>query len=334
MTRETVLITGGAGYIGSNLAHRLSSSGNKVLVVDNLNSGIEENLPKDTHFFRGDIGNLNLLREIFSTNRIDVVFHFAASKSVAESVANPGLYMEENVDKTSNLLKIMNEYNCTRLVFASTAAVYGDRNVTEVGYSETDTPLPTNPYGLSKLLAEQCILEATKYSNLKAIAFRFFNVGMSESLMNPYSGEDLLSVLTHCVSIGRTFEIFGNDYSTLDGTCYRDFIHMSDLLDALELSQLFLEGSKDQYSVFNLGSGSGISLGQVADLGSKILGQKFTYSFAPRRPGDIAFSLANISMSGNKLGWTPKVNPESLFSGFFRSYCKQEILFEDGSTEG
>jgi UDP-glucose 4-epimerase len=314
---KTILITGGAGYIGSNLAHRLSSSGNKVLVLDNLESGLTENLPARGIFFKGDVGDRSLLREIFSNNRIDIVFHFAARKNVFESTVNPNLYMEENVEKTSKLMEILNEFNCTKLVFASTAAVYGNRDVREKGYSETDVPLPTNPYGLSKLLAEQRILEVTKYSNLKVIVFRFFNVAMSESQMNSHPGEDILSILTDCVCSGKTFEIFGQDYPTFDGTCYRDFIHITDLLDALELSHSYLEKTNDSFSVFNLGSGGGISLGELTSLGSKILGGKFSYKYVTPRTGDIAFSLADISKSEVKLAWVPKISPEYLFTIFF-----------------
>ena len=322
---ETVLITGGAGYIGSNLAHRLSASGKKVLVIDNLSSGLIENFGEEIHFFEGDIGDKDLLRQIFSENEIDIVFHFAASKSVSESTKNPGHYMEENVAKTSTLLEIINEFDCRKLVFASTAAVYGDREVTENGYSETDIPLPTNPYGLSKLLAEQRILEATKYSNIKALAFRFFNVAMSESLMNPYIGEDLLSVLTDSIGSGKTFAIFGNDYNTSDGTCYRDFIHMSDLLDALMLGQEYLESTTSRFSIFNLGSGTGISLSQIANLGREILKEKFIFEYSERRPGDVSFSLANIEASRNILGWQPKIEPRALFTIFFANVNSTQI---------
>jgi len=314
---ETVLITGGAGYIGSNLANRLAAARKKVLVIDNLYSGLIENLTEQVFFIEGNVGNKALLQKIFSENEIQTVFHFAARKSVPESTEKPRLYMKENVENTRILLEVMNEHNCTALVFASTAAVYGDREVTKEGYAESDTPLPTNPYGLSKLLAEQRIIDATKCSSLRAISFRFFNVGMSESLMNPYMGEDLLSVLTDCYLSSKVFEIFGNDYPTLDGTCYRDFIHISDLLDALELSQDFLKLTPDQFTVFNLGSGNGISLGQVATLGSQILGERFSYEYSARRPGDIPYSLANISLSRNTLNWHPKFSPQVLFSLFF-----------------
>jgi UDP-glucose 4-epimerase len=322
---ETVLITGGAGYIGSNLAHRLSASGKKVLVIDNLSTGLIENLTEQIHFFEGDIGDKDLLRLIFSENDIDTVFHFAASKSVSESTENPGHYMEENVAKTSTLLEILNEFDCRKLVFASTAAVYGDRDVTENGYSETDIPLPTNPYGLSKLLAEQRILETTKYSNIKALAFRFFNVAMSESLMNPYFGEDLLSVLTDCISSGKTFAIFGDDYNTSDGTCYRDFIHMSDLLDALILGQEYLEVTTNRFSIFNLGSGTGISLSQIANLGREILKEKLIFAYSERRPGDVSFSLANVEASRNVLGWEPKIEPGALFKMFFENLDSTQL---------
>lgn len=313
----TVLITGGAGYIGSNLAHRLDSAGKKVVVVDNLSSGSLDNLPQNVIFVNGDICNEELLRKTFKENSIEMVYHFAAKKSVSESTENPQLYMRENVDNTSLLLQIMNEFSCTKIVFASTAAVYGDRDVTDLGYKEKDIPLPTNPYGLSKLLAEQSLVECTKYSNIRVVVFRFFNVGMSESLVIQDSGEDLLSVLTQCILSRRTFEIFGSDYNTPDGTCYRDYIHMSDLLDALEMSVKFLENSSERFLILNLGSGQGISLNQIALLGSQILGQKFRYANTKRRKGDIAYSLANISLAKSELGWSPKIIPQDLFTLFF-----------------
>ena len=318
-SKNTVLVTGGAGYIGSNLVYRLCKAGTTVLVIDNLSSGVTQNLPKEAVFIKGDLNDKELIREVFLQNRIDTVFHFAARKSVSESTHNPNLYMVENVENTSTLLEVMNEFDCNKMIFASTAAVYGNREVSDRGYLETDTPLPTNPYGLSKLLAEQRILEATKYTSLRVLSFRFFNVGMSESSMDPYNGEDLLSVLTESFMQGKIFSIFGDDYETLDGSCYRDFIHITDLLDALEMGQEFLLKTGEKYTVLNLGSGSGISLNQIALLGSKVLGQKFRFQHSPRRTGDIAFSLANISAAGAQLGWTPKIDPKTLFNIFFES---------------
>lgn len=317
--KNTVLVTGGAGYIGSNLVHRLCKNENVVLVIDNLSSGKIENLPKDAIFIKGDLSDVDLIRKTFLENKIVTVYHFAARKSVSESTGNPGLYMVENVENTSVLLQVMDEFKCNKLIFASTAAVYGDREVSENGYLEIDTPLPTNPYGLSKLLAEQRIAEATRYTSLQVLSFRFFNVAMSESSMDPYTGEDLLSVLTESVLGSKSFSIFGEDYDTPDGTCYRDFIHISDLLDALVMGQKFLSNTKERCTVLNLGSGSGISLNQIALLGSQILGEKFNYQLTSRREGDIAYSLANISEVGVKLGWSPKFEPKNLFEIFFKS---------------
>lgn len=317
--KTTVLVTGGAGYIGSNLVQRLCNAGNIVLVVDNLSSGNIGNLPKEAIFIKGDLNDTELLRKTFLKNKIDTVFHFAARKSVAESTINPNLYMVENVENTSGLLEVMNEFRCDKMIFASTAAVYGDREVSESGYHESNTPLPTNPYGLSKLLAEQRIAEATKYTSVKVLIFRFFNVALSESALDPFTGEDLLSALTESVLGIKEFSIFGKDYDTPDGTCYRDFIHISDLLDALEIGYKFLSNTNEKYTLLNLGSGSGISLNQIALLGSEILGEKFNYQRAPRRQGDIAYSLANISEVGAQLGWSPKFQPDDLFKTFFES---------------
>ena len=314
---ETVLITGGAGYIGSNLARRLTSIGHKVLVLDNLNSGSIGNLTKEINFFEGDVGDVDILRRIFSQNKIDIVYHLAARKSVSESTVNPDLYMKENVEKTSVLLRVMHEFESQYLIFASTAAVYGDRDVTENGYSETDVPMPTNPYGLSKLLAEESLLEATRKSNIKVISFRFFNVAMSESVVDPYIGEDLLSVLKNCIQNGKTFSIFGNDYKTPDGTCYRDYIHMTDLLDALVLGQRYLQRKSLRFSVLNLGSGRGISLTQIAHLAKEILKEEFALKYSARRAGDTAFSLADISSAKELLGWSPKFQPQDVFKSFF-----------------
>ena len=312
-----VLVTGGAGYIGSNLVHRLTKNGKRVAVLDNMSSGSADNLPKMVKLYEGDLGDSQLLNKIFLENSVDAVFHFAAKKSVAESTLYPDLYLNENVSKTKTLLEVMHTHNCTKLIFASTAAVYGDRQVSEQGYSETDLPNPTNPYGQSKLQAEQIILEATKNSKLKVLIFRFFNVALSESLMNPYNGEDLLSILTQNYDNSEKFLIFGDDYFTPDGTCYRDFIHISDLLDALEKSLPFLGTNSSCFTVLNLGSGRGISLGEIAKIGHQILGEKFIFEYSARRLGDIAFSLSDISSSKDFLGWQPKVDPQIIFSSFF-----------------
>jgi UDP-glucose 4-epimerase len=317
---QNILVTGGAGYIGSNLVNRLCNTGRHVVVVDNLSSGSTNNLHKNALFMQGELADSNFLRGVFKESKIDLVYHFAAKKSVVDSTNNPEVFMEENVENTSILLSAMHEFNCTKLVFASTAAVYGNREVTKFGYSETDPLLPSSPYGLSKLIAEQRIMENVKCTNLQALSFRFFNVAMSEIFQDLNAHGDLLSVLTDCIKGGKVFPIFGHDYETPDGTCYRDFIHMSDLLNALEHSEAFLHSTLDRFSVLNLGSGHGVSLSSIAKLGLAILGERFFYEYSNRRDGDVAFSLSNISSSEKKLGWKPKIDSENIFREFFESF--------------
>jgi UDP-glucose 4-epimerase len=317
MTSQVILVTGGAGYIGANLVHRLKSSGHTVVVLDNLSSGSMDNLPPEILFYKGELGDADFLREIFERNPISFVFHFAAKKSVAESTENSKIFMETNVEGTKSLLNVMQEYGCAKLVFASTAAVYGDREVRKEGFFESDPLAPSNPYGLSKLLAEQQIGEYTQKSNLHAIVFRFFNVGMTEILLAESQSQDLLSVLSDCYKYSKALSIFGGDYLTPDGTCYRDFIHISDLLDALEMSITLMQEKLDKLTVLNLGSGSAISLGEVVSIGSKNLGSGFKVEFVDRRPGDVGYSLANVSSARQILGWEPRVDPREMFESFF-----------------
>jgi UDP-glucose 4-epimerase len=319
---KAILVTGGAGYIGANLVHRLKKSGQNVIVVDNLSSGSIENIPPDILFFQGDIRDSKFLRYVFANNSISLVFHFAAKKSVEESTQNPQIFMETNVEGTSILLDVMHEFNCTKLIFSSTAAVYGDHEVRLEGFLETDQLSPSNPYGTSKLLAEQLIEESTKHSDLKAILFRFFNVGMSEIKLMEHSSHDLLSALSDCYKGSGIFEIFGRDYSTPDGTCYRDYVHMSDLLNALEKSRLLMNEKIEKLTVLNLGSGCAISLNEVARIGSGFFGPNFDFKYVDRRPGDVSYSLANISSARQILGWEPQISPKMLFDSFFQNLKK------------
>ncbi len=314
---KVILITGGAGYIGSNLVNRLQGLHHTIIVVDDLSSGSTNNLPANVIFFRGAVGDKKFLRDVFRKYSIDLVFHLAAKKSVVESTRNPHIFVETNVEGTRVLLEVMNEFRTTRLVFASTAAVYGDREVRIEGFSELDPPAPSNPYGKSKLMAEQVIGEFVQNSNLQAFVFRFFNVAMSEISLSHSKSEDLLSVLSDCYSEECSFSIFGNDYSTPDGTCYRDFIHISDLLDALQKSISLIYVKTEKITLLNLGSGSTISLGEIARIGSELLHPRFSFVYVDRRPGDVAYSLADISSAVSSLNWQPRVSPSELFESFF-----------------
>lgn len=304
MSKGAVLITGGAGYIGSHTVKALLQAGYKnIVVIDDLSAGVRNRVPREVTFIEGDFSNPNILKKVFR-QEIESVMHFAASKIAPESMVNPEKYYENNVAKSIGLLKECVEGGVKNFVFSSSAAVYGDVNgfpITE----EFDTK-PTNPYGRSKLMFEQVLRDSSAAHSIKHVSLRYFNAGGAdpngELGNNHEKGEDLISILMGAAKTDGTFTIYGTDYDTKDGSCVRDLIHVSDLATAHVAAINYLEGGGDSTTV-NLGSERGFTIREIAELTKKVTGSDFEIINGPRRTGDIVTSIASSEKARKLLGW-------------------------------
>ncbi|ANB56368.1 UDP-glucose 4-epimerase GalE [Anoxybacillus sp. B7M1] len=301
-----ILVCGGAGYIGSHAVYRFIEKGEKVVVVDNLQTGHREAVHPEAIFCHGDIRDRRFLRHVFSSYEIDTVIHFAAHSLVGESMQEPLKYYDNNVYGTQVLLETMNEFDVKRIVFSSTAAVYGEP--TQIPISETNPTVPESAYGETKLAMEKMMKWADKAYGIRYISLRYFNVA---GAYGAYLGEDHhpethLIPLILKVALGQRSEIqiFGEDYDTHDGTCIRDYIHVLDLVDAhlLAVEKLRNGGTSD---VFNLGNGSGFSVKEVIEAARRVTGRDIPALVAPRRAGDPARLVASAEKAKRELGWTP-----------------------------
>ncbi|MBB3906561.1 UDP-glucose 4-epimerase GalE [Anoxybacteroides rupiense] len=301
-----ILVCGGAGYIGSHAVYRFIEKGEKVVVVDNLQTGHREAVHPEAIFCHGDIRDRRFLRHVFSSYDMDTVIHFAAHSLVGESMQEPLKYYDNNVYGTQVLLETMNEFDVKRIVFSSTAAVYGEP--TQIPISETNPTVPESAYGETKLAMEQMMKWADKAYGIRYISLRYFNVA---GAYGAYLGEDHhpethLIPLILKVALGQRSEIqiFGEDYDTHDGTCIRDYIHVLDLVDAhlLAVEKLRNGGTSD---VFNLGNGSGFSVKEVIEAARRVTGRDIPALVAPRRAGDPARLVASAEKAKRELGWKP-----------------------------
>lgn len=305
---ETILLTGGAGYIGSHVILDLLEAGKRVVVVDNLSTGRAYLIPLGVDFYRGDFSDTQLLDKIFSDHTISSVMHFAAFIDAAESIRKPVEYRHENTEKTKIFVEYCAGKDVQRFLFSSTAAVYG--NPLDPIVKEDTLCAPLSPYGSSKLMAEQIIMETCARSQMRCGILRYFNVVGADAHGRAGQPNDLATNLfsTLCrVMLGqqRQFIVYGTDYDTPDGSSIRDFIHVSDLAHAhsLLLDQLSNEQGP---LVLNCGYGHGHSTLEVVRACEKVLGQPVPYVIGPRREGDIEQSVANVDALKAKLSWNPK----------------------------
>lgn len=308
MTRK-ILVTGGAGYIGSFTIKALQDQGFAPVVFDSLETGHQEAIP-DTKIYVGDLRNdLSLLDQVFQKEKPEAVIHFAAYIEVGESVRDPQKYFYNNVVGTLNLLKSMIKNKVIRIVFSSTAAVYGEPE--KVPIREDHSKRPTNPYGEAKLMVEKILQWYAGAYGIKAIALRYFNA--AGAALDGSFGQDY-PVPTHLITraceaaLGKrkNFQIFGNDYPTPDGTCIRDYIHVLDLAQAHVAALKFLEKSKNGFSVYNVGTGKGNSVLDVVKMVKKVSGVSFPAPFGLRREGDPARLVASSEKIQKELGWQPR----------------------------
>ena len=308
-----ILVTGGAGYIGSHCALQLLEKGYETVIFDNLSTGhlqAVETLEKygKLHFVKGDLLNFEDISKVFKDYSIDYVIHFAAFSQVGESVINPQKYYFNNIIGTLNLLKAMIENDVKKIVFSSTAAIYG--NPTYIPIDERHPQMPINTYGQTKLMIERVLDDYDKAYGLKSVRLRYFNVIGAD--INSRIGEWheiethlVPNILKSILNTDKIFKIFGQDYPTDDGTCIRDYINVEDLAKAHLLAVEYLKnGGQSDY--FNLGTNKGFSVKEIFSSVTAITGKQIKTEIAPKREGDPAILVADNKKAKDILGWTPE----------------------------
>lgn len=297
-----IVVTGGAGYVGSVCATVLLELGYRVTVVDDLSTGNRYAVPEGADFVEGDINDV--IDDVFASNDIAAVFHFAARSLVGESVEKPSMYWHHNVVTSLGLLDSMHEHGVNNLVFSSTAATYGEPERTPI--TEDMPTRPTNPYGASKLAIDNIITSYANAYGLAATSLRYFNVaGAYGNVGENHKVETHLIPLVLQVALGQrdNIKIFGTDYPTEDGSAVRDYIHIRDLADAHVLAAQ--SNTPGEHRIFNLGSGDGFSVRQVIETCRDVTGHPIPAEEAPRRAGDPAVLIASSEKAMSELGWNP-----------------------------
>ncbi|WP_456485067.1 UDP-glucose 4-epimerase GalE [Desulfurobacterium sp.] len=303
-----VAVTGGAGYIGSHTVKLLRENGNEVLVIDNLYNGHQEAVPDDVTFIKCDIRNTENLKTIFNEFKPEAVIHFAAFIEVGESTKNPLAFYINNVSGTLSLLSAMEQTAVNRIIFSSTAAVYG--NPKTVPIPETEPVKPINPYGQTKACVEKALKDMSQFDNLSYVSLRYFNAAGADPsglIGESHNPETHLIPLVLKTAKGEReqISIFGTDYPTPDGTCIRDYIHVNDLAKAhlLALEYLMSGGKSD---IFNCGYGKGYSVREIIETAKKVTGRNFKVIEEERRQGDPAVLVADSSKLRKILNWNPE----------------------------
>lgn len=304
----SILVLGGAGYIGSHAVYQLIDQNYEVVVVDNLQTGHEQAVHPKAKFYKGDARDKQFMRNVFESEEIVGVLHFAANSLVGESMEQPLQYFNNNVYGTQVLLEVMDEFSVRNIVFSSTAATYGEQMVMPI--TEEMQTLPTNAYGETKLTMEKIMKWCDTAHGLKYVALRYFNVAGARSTGE--IGEDhdpethLIPVILQ-VALGQRdyISIFGDDYDTEDGTCIRDYIHVEDLIDAHILALRYLQNGGGS-NIVNLGSGHGFSVNDMIETAREVTGHEIPAKVVPRRSGDPSKLIASSRKAKKVLGWNPE----------------------------
>lgn len=301
-----ILVTGGAGYIGSVAVEDLKNRGEKVVVLDNLVYGHREAVDEPIPFYEGEIGDKDLVTKIIKEHQIEAVMHFSAFAYVGESVEKPNIYYENNFVQTLHLLDALLENNVKKFIFSSTCATYGEPQYMPL--DEKHPQCPTSPYGWSKFMVERALCDYDRAYGLKYVALRYFNAcGASESCGEDHNPETHLIPLILFAAQGKrdSISVFGDDYPTPDGTAVRDYIHISDLSQAHLLALDYLrDGGNSEF--INLGNGSGYSVMEVIEAARKVTEKNIEVKIAPRRAGDPSHLVANAEKARTVLGWNPQ----------------------------
>lgn len=320
-SKISVLITGGAGYVGSHVASTLSKAGHQVSVLDDLSTGFRSSVPLCAKFYEGDVSDGPLVAHILSTNEVAAILHLAASVIAPESVVDPLKYYRNNVLKAFALIERAVQSGVRHFIFASSAAVYGIPR--SIPVAEEAECMPSNPYGSSKLIGEMMLRDVAVGRRFNFCILRYFNVAGAEpetGLGQSTIGATQLVKVALEAALGKReqVEIFGNDYPTPDGTGIRDYVHVTDLANAHVSALQKIVTDASQSLVLNCGSGRGNSVLEVIDMVERVVGRKVRRQFSPRRPGDSPILVADNRRIRSVLGWTPRVSDlESIVSHAF-----------------
>ena len=315
-----ILVVGGAGYIGSHLVEELVKA-NEVVVLDNLSTGHEKAIDPRAVFVKGDLGSEDKLEAVFGKYPIKAVMHFAANSLVGESVTDPLKYYENNVTGTLKLLKVMMKHDVNNFIFSSTAATYGIPDVEMI--NEESATKPINPYGQSKLIVENILADFATAYDLRYVVLRYFNAaGASESgkigEMHDPETHLIPIILQHLLGQREQISVFGDDYDTPDGTCIRDYIHVTDLANAHIAALESLLNDQNKTAVYNLGNGQGYSVKEVIDTCEKVTGRKANILITERRAGDPARLVASAEKIHKALGWKAERNLEVIIGSAWK----------------
>jgi UDP-glucose 4-epimerase len=321
-----LLVTGGAGYVGSVTSRLLLDAGHEVVVLDNLNTGFREAVAPDATFVEADIRDA--AQVLTPGAGFDAVLHFAGLIAAGESMVKPELYWHDNVVKSLALLDAIRAAKVPRVIFSSTAAVYG--NPVELPITESAVKAPTNPYGATKLTFDHALTSETFAHGLAAVSLRYFNVAgayISEQheIGERHSPETHLIPIALQVAAGKRdkLQLFGDDYPTIDGTCVRDYIHVEDLARAHLLALEATTGGK--HKIYNLGNGNGFSNKQVVEVAREVTGKDLPVEVAPRRDGDPATLVASSALARDELGWVPEKNTLQAMIGDAWAFYRKHV---------
>ena len=314
-----ILVTGGAGYIGSVAVDDLIEAGEKVVVLDNLSRGFRDSVNEDAAFYQGDIGDSELVKRICGEHGVTAVMHFSALAYVGESVERPDIYYQNNVVQTAVLLDAIRQCGVRQFVFSSTCATYGEP--VQMPIDETHPQNPTNPYGRTKLMVEHMLADFDRAFGVKFVSLRYFNAcGGTETRFERHDPETHLIPLILDAASGKreSLSVFGGDYPTPDGTAIRDYIHISDLSQAHLLALEYLQNGGES-DAFNLGNGNGFSVLEVIEAAKNVTGRDIPYNIEPRRPGDPSRLIAKADKAASTLGWKPHhVNLDSIIESAWK----------------
>lgn len=303
-----ILVTGGAGYIGSHMAHYLCDQGENVVVLDNLTTGFRKAIPRKAKFVKGNVGDAKVLEKLFSTHKIEAIVHFAASIVVPESVENPLKYYGNNTANTRMLIEVAVAHGVKHIIFSSTAAVYG--NASSEPVTEQTPTVPESPYGRSKLMSEMMLQDAAAAHGFTYCVLRYFNVAGADpkgrvGQSTPNATHLIKVACQAALGMRPNLNVFGTDYPTQDGTCVRDYIHVSDLISAHAAALKKLRGGAESMTV-NCGYGHGFSVLDVIKTVKKVTKVDFPVVLSPRRAGDPAAIVASSQKAREALGWQPE----------------------------
>ena len=315
--KQKILVTGGAGYIGSHFLHFLVSKGvspKEIIVFDNLERGFINSIPKGINLIKGDLRKKNQILKLFQKEEIDLVVHFAAYAYVDESVKNPGKYFENNLFGGLNLLEAMRLGGCKKIIFSSSCASYGIPD--QVPITESQNQSPINPYGETKKIFEIFLRWYDQIYGVKSVCLRYFNAaGADFGIGEKHNPEThLIPKVLQAIFKGDPVYVFGTDYLTKDGSCVRDYIHVTDLANAHFLAMDYLKDSNNKSIQINLGTGKGTSVKEMIKIAEKVLEKKAKVILSERRPGDPAKLIADARKAKKILKWEPKKSIQEIIS--------------------